>query len=64
MSTVQEIKQAIDKLSFQDRAELMAMLTPHTYDEWDKQMLTDSEPGGKLDRLRITSTHSSRGSLE
>ena len=52
MSTVQEIKQAIDKLSFQDRAELMAMLTPLAYDEWDKQMLTDSEPGGKLDRLR------------
>jgi hypothetical protein len=52
MSTVQEIKQAIDQLSFQDRCELMVMLTPPPYDEWDEQMLKDSEAGGKLDRLR------------
>lgn len=52
MSGVEEIKQAIDKLSFQERCELMAMLTPRAYDEWDQQMLKDSEEGGKLDRLR------------
>ena len=51
MSTVQEIKRAIDKLSFQERCELMVMLTPPAYDEWDQQMLKDSEAGGKLDRL-------------
>jgi hypothetical protein len=51
VSTVQEIKQAIDKLSFQERCELMVILTPPAYDEWDQQMLKDSEPGGNLDRL-------------
>jgi hypothetical protein len=52
MSGVEEIKQAIDRLSFQERCELMAMLAPPTYDEWDQQMLNDSEPGGRLDRLK------------
>ena len=52
MSRVQEIKQAIDKLNFEDRAELTAMLPPLAYDEWDTQMPRDSEPGRKLDRLR------------
>lgn len=51
MSTVQEIKQAIDQLSFQERCELMVMLAPPAYDEWDEQMLKDSEASGKLDRL-------------
>ena len=51
MSTVEEIKQAIDRLSFQERCELMALLNPPEYDEWDQQMLKDSESGGKLDRL-------------
>jgi hypothetical protein len=52
VSGVAEIKQAIDRLSFQERCELMAMLAPPVYDEWDQQMLSDSEPGGKLDRLK------------
>lgn len=30
----------------------MVLLAPPTYDEWDEQMLKDSEAGGKLDRLR------------
>ena len=45
MSGVDEIKQAIDRLSFQERCELMAMLAPPAYDEWDQQMLSDSEQG-------------------
>ena len=49
---MEEIKKAIDKLSFQERSELMAMLAPPIYDEWDQQMLADSEAGGKLDRLK------------
>jgi hypothetical protein len=52
VSGVKEIKQAIDNLSFQERCELMAMLAPPAYDEWDQQMMKDSEGGGKLDRLR------------
>ena len=52
MSGVEEIKQAIDNLSSQERCELMAMLVPPAYDEWDHEMLKDSEAGGKLDRLR------------
>lgn len=51
MSTLEEIKDAIDKLSFQERCELLAMLNPSSYDEWDRTMLADSMPGGKLDRL-------------
>ncbi len=54
MSGVKEIKRAIDNLSFQERCELMAMLAPPAYDEWDQQMMKDSEAGGKLDRLRET----------
>jgi hypothetical protein len=54
MSTVQEIKEAIEKLSFQERCELMAVLNPPQYDEWDQEMLKDSEAGGKLDRLKET----------
>ncbi len=52
VSGVEEIKQAIDRLTVQERCELMAMLAPPAYDEWDQQMLSDSEPGGKLDRLK------------
>lgn len=48
---MQEIKEVIDKLSFQDRCELMVTLAPPAYGEWDEQMLKDSEAGGKLDRL-------------
>ena len=54
MSTIEEIKQAIDQLSFQERCELMVMLAPPSYDEWDNEMLKDSDAGGKLDRLKET----------
>lgn len=50
MSGVKEIKQAIDNLIFQEHCELMAMLAPPASDEWDQQMMKDSEAGGKLDR--------------
>ena len=51
MATVPEIKQAIDRLSFQERFELMILLNPPEADDWDRQMQRDSEQGGKLDRL-------------
>ena len=53
MTTVEEIKAAIDKLSFEERCELNALLNPLPDDEWDKQMRADAEPGGKLHKLMI-----------
>jgi len=48
MSTVAEIKQAIDKLSPPERCELEALLHAWPDDDWDRQMRADAEPGGKL----------------
>jgi hypothetical protein len=51
MSTVAEIKAAIDQLSLQERCELEALLHPWPDDDWDRQMAEDAKPGGKLYRL-------------
>ncbi len=51
MSTVVEIKQAIDQLSPKERCELEALLHPYEDDDWDRQMAEDAKPGGKLYRL-------------
>ena len=51
MSTVEKIKAEIDQLSFREKCELNALLHPYPDDDWDKQMMADSEAGGKLDRL-------------
>ena len=51
MSTVMEIKAAIDRLTPQERCELEALLHPWQDDAWDKQMAADAAPGGKLDTL-------------
>jgi hypothetical protein len=51
VSTVAEIKDAIDQLSPQERCELEALLHPWVDDEWDRQMAVDAESGGKLDQL-------------
>lgn len=48
MSTVQEIKEAIERLSFEQRAELAAWLHGWKDDEWDEQMKRDVAEG-KLD---------------
>ncbi|MDB6021627.1 MAG: hypothetical protein JWQ04_1484 [Pedosphaera sp.] len=55
MSTVAEIKAAIDQLSPQERCELEALLHPWPDDEWDRQMRVDAEPGGKLHKLMSSS---------
>jgi hypothetical protein len=47
MSTVAEIKAAIDQLSSRERCELEAWPD----DDWDRQMVADAEPGGKLYKL-------------
>ncbi len=51
MSTVAEIRAAIDQLSPQERCELEALLHPWADDDWDRQMRVDAKPGGKLHRL-------------
>ena len=45
MSTVQEIKSAIERLSLEDRAELVAELCGWADDDWDRQMKADAEAG-------------------
>jgi hypothetical protein len=50
MTTLLEIKAAIEKLSPSDYAELMAMLHPPVDDDWDRQIEADVA-AGRLDRL-------------
>ena len=52
MSTVAEIKAAIDRLSPQERCELEALMHPRLDDDWDRQMADDAGPGGKLYELK------------
>jgi hypothetical protein len=61
MTKVEEIKAAIDKLSFQERCELNALLNPLPDDEWDKQMRADAEVGGKLHKLMVEAETEARG---
>jgi hypothetical protein len=50
MSTVEEIKAAIDTLSLSERGQLERMLHGWTDDEWDRQ-ITDDASSGRLDKL-------------
>jgi len=50
VSSVQEIKQAIDRLSLVERAELERLLHGWVDDAWDEQMRADAE-SGRLDAL-------------
>lgn len=52
MSTVAEIKEAIDQLSPQERCELEALLHPRAEDDWDREMKADA-PAGKFDLLVV-----------
>ena len=45
MSTVTEIKEAIDRLSPQEYSELMSVLHPFEDDDWDLQMRADAAAG-------------------
>ena len=45
MSTVQEIESAIEKLSVEERAELVAKLCGWADDDWDRQMKSDAAAG-------------------
>ena len=50
MSTVEQIKAAINQLSLEERAELAGWLHGWADDEWDRQMRRDAE-SGRLDKL-------------
>ena len=50
MSTVQEIKAAIPKLTLEERAEVARCLHGWSDDEWDEQMKRDLA-AGKLNQL-------------
>ena len=50
MSTVEEIKQAISKLSLSERGEIARWLHGWTDDEWDRQM-KDDLAAGRLDAM-------------
>jgi hypothetical protein len=47
MSTVAEIKQAVQKLSLSERAEFARWFNEWEDDDWDRQMAEDFAPGGK-----------------
>jgi hypothetical protein len=49
MRTVEEIMEAIDRLSPQERAELEALLHPRLDHEWDSEPKDDT-PAGKNDK--------------
>jgi len=50
MNTVEEIRTALGKLSFEERAEIAAELCGWHDDDWDRQMRDDAT-AGKFDRL-------------
>jgi hypothetical protein len=50
MSTVEEIKAAIDKLSFEERARLERILHDWADDDWDRKIAEDAR-AGRLDNL-------------
>ena len=62
MSTVAEIKRAIEKLSPQERCELEAFLHPWPDDDWDRQMQAEAEPGGKLHEIMAAFRKSTQAS--
>lgn len=45
MTTVEEIKLAINKLSLEERAEIAAEICGWTDDDWDRQMKADAAAG-------------------
>jgi hypothetical protein len=50
MSRVEEIQEAISKLTLEERAELLSSLMNWEDDEWDKQMKRDAA-AGKFDEM-------------
>ena len=46
--TIAEIKEAIESLNIEERAQLEALLHPYSPDEWDRQMEKDLSSEGRL----------------
>ncbi len=46
--TIAELKEAIEQLNVEERAQLEALLHPCSPDEWDKQMEADFSSTGDL----------------
>ena len=59
MSTVQEIKSAIERLTLETRAELIADLCGWNDDDWDRQMKADAA-AGKFNALNEEADRASR----
>jgi hypothetical protein len=59
MSTVQEIKSAIEELTLETRAELIADLCGWSEDDWDRQMKADAA-AGKFSALNEDADHARR----
>ncbi len=59
MSTVQEIKSAIKRLTLETRAELIADLCSWSDDGWDRQMKADAA-AGKFTALNEDAIRTSR----
>lgn len=62
MSTVQEIKSAIERLTLESRAELIADLCGWSDDDWDRQMKADAG-AGKFSALNEDAERARRSGL-
>ena len=62
MSTVIEIREAISKLSTEERAELVAALLNAEDDAWDRQMQDDARAGKFADANREARSELAKGS--
>ncbi len=64
MSTVEEIRAAIEKLSVEERAQIIAELCGWTDDDWDRQMRADATAGKFLSLNRdADATHAAGQTL-
>ncbi len=63
MSTVQEIKSALNKLSLEERAEILAELCGWENDDWDRQMKADAL-AGKFDSINRDAIQTKTVSLD
>jgi hypothetical protein len=51
VSTVEEIQQAIEKLSLSERGKLAKWFNGWEDDDWDKQMAANFAPGGRYEHV-------------
>ena len=61
MSTVAEVKDALGKLTLEERAEILSELCGWTDDDWDRQMKADAATGKFAALNRETDTAHATG---